>query len=243
MVKRRLFLAPHLDDAAISFGGTLLANRDGSGTGDKTLGVTIFSRSNYTKEGLSDVNLVTPIRQAEEKAAMSTIGVETLFLDFPESPLRGYAISDPLDYPRQIKPELDKDTVEKIAAQLLKLFPGFDEVLAPLAVGERAHVDHRLVRKAAVVVWEKKPACLFRLYEDVPYISEADRARVTALESIILEETLVDMEAKLCLIQRYESQPIESWKDFIRQAAGPFGVERTWAVKTPLSLARLGDFD
>src|SRR5271157_4591527 len=134
MTRRRLFVAPHLDDAAISFGGTLLADRaDGN---VRTVVAVVFSRSNYTKEGLSDAGTVTPIRQAEEKAVMSFLGAGTLFMDFPECPLRGYTISDPLDYPRRIRPELDAGLVEELAGRFDGLFKDFDEVLVPLAVGE-----------------------------------------------------------------------------------------------------------
>ena len=109
---KRLFIAPHLDDCAISFGGTLLAERERSAL---TEVVSVFSRSNYTKAGLGDAETVTPLRQAEERCAMGGVGVKTLFLDALECPLRGYTIDNSLDYPRFVRPELDEGLVEKLA--------------------------------------------------------------------------------------------------------------------------------
>jgi len=239
MAGGRLFLAPHLDDGAISFGGTLLADHDKQSAEIQAVVATVFSRSNYTSDGLGDVAVVTPIRQAEERAVMGSIGVGTLFLGFPECPLRGYTISDPLDYPKRIRPELDAGLVEKIAARFRPLFRNFREVLAPVALGDRGHVDHRLVRLAAPVAWKNTPGTIFRLYEDTPYIGKANRDRVSALEGVHLEETVIDLRVKVELVRGYGSQPIESWEGLIREAAGHPPTERTWAISGPDVLERL----
>lgn len=243
MEQKQLFVAPHLDDGAISFGGTLLAGQTKHPGEMRVVVATVFSRSNYTREGLGDAAVATPIRQAEEMAAMSSIGVATLFLGFPECPLRGYTISSPLDYPKEIKPELDKGLTESIAARLNDLFQDFDEVLIPLAIGSRCHVDHRIVREAAALSWTKQSHLRFRLYEDVPYIDEADRTRVSSLDGMIAKKTSIDLEAKLRLIRGYESQPIESWEDPIRRAAGQPPAEQTWEIKEPYVLEHLQEFD
>ena len=227
-IRRRLFVAPHLDDGAISVGGTLLATGRRATKEFRTVVATVFSRSNYTKEGLGDSAKVTPIRQAEEKKVMGAIGVDTIFLDFLECPLRGYTISDPLDYPKLIAPELDSGLVGKVAECLDNLFQDFDEVIIPLGVGGLAHVDHRIVRQAATIAREKNPNAICRAYEDVPYVSRADRDRVGSLDGFLAEETAIDLEAKLTLIRGYESQPINAWEYSIRQAAGQPSVERMW---------------
>ena len=236
---KRLFLAPHLDDAAVSFGGTLLAEFATAGACGTTVVATVFSRSNYTQAGLGDAARVTPIRQAEERTVMGSLGVRTLFLGFLECPLRGYTISDPLDYPKQIKPELDASTVPAIAARLVELFSGFDVVLAPLAVGKRGHVDHRIVRLAAAAAWQELPRVVLRLYEDAPYIGPEQRTRVSALDGFQLIETRVDLDAKLRLIHGYESQPVDAWAGLIRRMAGVPAAERIWSVDGPAALARL----
>ena len=86
MRTKRLFLAPHLDDGAISFGGTLLAERVKHPIEIRTVVATVFSHSNYTKEGLGDEAAVTPIRQSEERAIMKSLGVDTLFMGFSRMP-------------------------------------------------------------------------------------------------------------------------------------------------------------
>ena len=225
-----MFVAPHLDDGAISFGGTLLADREKSTGEIRTVVATVFSRSNYTKKGLGDSAKVTPIRQTEERAVMDSINVATLFMDFPECPLRGYTISEPLDYPKSINPELDVGFVEKVAECLDKLLKDCDDVVIPLAVGDLAHVDHQIVRQAATIAKISNPKVIFQVYEDVPYVSSEDRDRVGSLGGFRLEETAINLEAKLNLIRGYESQPIEAWEDFIRQAAGEPPVEIMWST-------------
>ena len=126
-----------------------------------------------------------------------------------------------------------------MAARLADLVGGFDEVLAPLAIGEQAHVDHRIVRGAAAAAWKRHPRLLLRLYEDVPYIGQVDRDRASGPAGLALTECPIDLPAKLRLIQGYASQPIESWEELIRRAAGHPSVERTWIVSGPDALGRL----
>ena len=233
MERKRLFVAPHLDDGAISFGGTLLAESAQRPRRMRTVVATVFSRSNYTRGGLGDAAVVTPIRQGEEKDVLGSLGVDSVFLGFPECPLRGYTISGPLDYPKRIRPELDADIVRKLAARLEELFRSSGEVLIPLAVGREAHVDHRIVRCAAAAAWRRASHLRVWLYEDAPYIGQANRDRVSALAGLALAEFPIDLEAKLKLIRGYASQPIESWEGLIRRTAGDPPVERTWTVSEP----------
>jgi LmbE family N-acetylglucosaminyl deacetylase len=237
--RRRLFLAPHLDDGAISHGGTLLAAQRAKPCKPYTVIATVFSRVNYTKEGLGDAAIVTPIRQNEERMVMGSIGVGTLFLGFSECPLRGYTISDPLDYPKRIKPELDQGSIPRISARLGELFAGYDEVLAPLAIGETAHVDHRIVHHAAVAAWRACPGIRLVFYEDLPYIGQDIRDLISAFDGLRAVTVPIDIEAKIRLIQGYASQPIAAWEDLIRRAAGDPPVERTWILEAPEVLARL----
>jgi LmbE family N-acetylglucosaminyl deacetylase len=239
MKTKRLLLVPHLDDGAVSLGGTLLADRTKHPNEIEDLVATVFSRSNFTKEGLGDEAVVTPIRQSEEQAVMRFVGAEALFLDFPECPLRGYTISDPLDYPKKIRAELDEGIVEKLASRIEELFREFGEVLLPLAIGNDAHVDHRIVRLAGSLAWQNNPDLRVGLYEDVPYIEEETRNRVSGLEGLEAKESPIDLQAKLELVRGYVSQPIESWEGLIRQAAGQPPVERTWLVGEPTCLGQL----
>ena len=228
---KRIFVAPHLDDGAISAGGTFLAERAQDADAVHTVVATVFSRSSYTRDGFGDALAVTATRQAEERAAMAAAGVDTLFLDFPECSLRGYTISHPLDYPKQIRSELDAGLEDEIAARFRELFQASDEVLVPLAAGDRRHVDHRLVRHAAVSVWETDRSTPIRFYEDIPYLDGETRASMGRLDGVVLEETPIDLEAKVHLTKGYTSQPIEAWEELIRSAAGQPPVERVWTLR------------
>lgn len=227
----RLFVAPHMDDGAIAFSGTLLSERDELAMAAHTVVATVFSESNYTKHGLGDSRTVTPIRQGEEQSTMESIGVDTLFMGFPEAPLRGYTISDPLDYPKQFNPEFDTGTVEKIARKLDEIFGDYDEVLLPLALGEPTHVDHRIVRKASLQAWANHPDLSVRIYEDIPYIEQKYLDLISSLDGAELIETPIDLDKKLELIRNYRSQPIDAWESIIRHKAGQPPVERTWTIR------------
>ena len=164
---------------------------------------------------------------------MRLAGADTTFLGFPEAPLRGHTIGNPLDYPRQIRHEFDAELVEKIAASLTPHFSDADEVLAPLATGGREHVDHLLVRKAATLAWKNNPHVLLRLYEDATYIDAEILNLISNMSGFLLQESPIDIEAKIRLLYGYRSQPIDRWERNFREAAGNPPVERTWMVSTP----------
>lgn len=234
----QLFIAPHLDDTAISCGGTLLAHKHDPVACRHMAAVTVFSRSNYTRDGLGAEEAVTRIRQREERTVLGRLGIVPVFLDVPECPLRGYTISDPLDYPKEVNAELDRDTGARIADLLVPLLASCETLLVPVATGPAAHVDHRLCRHAGLRAWTHSPRPNVVFYEDVPYVGAAERRRLNALRSLERHETKIDLEAKLELIRGYTSQPIDEWETNIRARAGRPPVERTWQVVTPQILAR-----
>jgi len=237
-----LFIAPHLDDTAISCGGTFLARKHGPEAFRHTVAVTVFSRSNYTRTGLGDEQAVTRIRQQEERTVLGRLGIEPLFLDMPECPLRGYTIRDPLDYPKAVKAELDRDTAVRIADLLVPLLADREAVLLPLAMGPRAHVDHRLCRQAAIRAWQRFPHLAVWFYEDVPYIGASERRQLNTFQGLERQDTRIDLEAKLELIRGYASQPIEEWEQNIRNRAGRPPVERSWRIVSPPILDRFTDW-
>ena len=54
-------------------------------------------------------------------------------------------------------------------------------------------------------------------------------------------ETPIDLQAKMALIRKYESQPIAALEQMIRDAAGDSPVERRWIVEDMSVLAVLGE--
>jgi LmbE family N-acetylglucosaminyl deacetylase len=188
-----LFLSPHPDDAALSCGGLieLLHVR-----GERVVIVSVYS-------GASDLDTLTPyqrealgfadaaahgaadepagpaeamaIRRREDVAYARFAGADPIFLDLPDAVFRGYVGDEGLMGPPRTD---DPAPVEALAAVLTRLRP--DSVYVPLAVG--GHVDHRLVRAAALAALGleagRPPArrrsgpgsdLETRFYEDFPY--------------------------------------------------------------------------
>gem|GEM_PF-2791077 len=241
MAPQRVYIGPHLDDVVISCGGTLHARCCSSDHSEPPLVVTVFSRSNYTREGLGNEREVTPLRQQEERTVLAELGIEPVFLDLPECPLRGYTIQDPLDYPKTLKPELDAKTVEQVAERLAPLLRNCAAVYLPLGLGTAAHVDHRLCRAAALRAQQRFPRIAVWFYEDVPYIVGPVREALKRLPNVEQQQTGIDLDAKLELIRGYRSQPIDAWENMIREQAGQPPVERTWRVQDSRVLTSLAD--
>jgi LmbE family N-acetylglucosaminyl deacetylase len=165
-----IVLSPHFDDAALCLGGTI-AHR--SVAGDRALVVDVFSARPPTS-GLSPFARFQHqqwgggepwlVREAEEMAAMSILGADHLWLDLPDAIYRGdlYASEEALF--GDVSPgDPAADPLAEVLSLVFERHPEAN-VYAPLAVG--GHVDHRLVRRAALAV---ASCVLVHLYEDVPY--------------------------------------------------------------------------
>lgn len=213
---RHIFVAPHLDDAALSCGGqiaqltaagvpvlvvTLCAGRPSSAAP-----LSPFARYLHQAWDLGD----DPVgrRREEDAAALQLLGCDGLHLDLLDAPYRmadygvdrGWrgvvAADDPL-----------LPTAETILAGLHEQQPGA-RLYVPLGVGN--HVDHQIVcsvgmdlRSAgADVVW----------YEDAPYAAKQpeDLALRLAVLPAQFTPTVVDITAelprKLRAIAAYHSQ-------------------------------------
>ncbi len=210
--KGLIVFSPHCDDAALSL-GALLASR----ARDTLITiVTIFSKSRYTiLDGLSKrATEVTRIRKAEDRFYARLIGAELAFLNLPEALLRGRDNAMELiiwrygEQERRLKKQL------KLAfARLIAGFTGA-KLFFPLGLGH--HIDHVLVRDAAIewLLEERRLANEVAFYEDLPYASIFNDLR-PALEFIRscgleTEARLFDvspyMEVKLRNLRAYRSQ-------------------------------------
>ena len=96
--KTALFISPHLDDAVFSCGGTMAKL---AANGWQTILCTVFTQSAVNPKGFAlecqlDKNLAPEVdymklRRAEDSCAAQILNVaETLHLNFPEAPHRGY---------------------------------------------------------------------------------------------------------------------------------------------------------
>lgn len=170
-----IYLAPHLDDVALSCGGQVY---DRIAAGERILIVTVMAGS--PPHATSSAYIASlherwelagdaaAERRAEDIAACAILGAEYLHLDVPDCIYR-------LD-PQHGTPLYNSDddifgdihsAEQALQAQIANRFralPAAAGVIAPFTVGH--HVDHLLVRAAAEEVWPRRQ---LTYYEDYPY--------------------------------------------------------------------------
>lgn len=181
-----LFLSPHLDDVAFSCGGLAALLHD---RGWRTVMATVFTRTVHPATGFAlacqlDKGLgpavdYMALRRAEDAEAARILGLEALYLDFPEAPHRGYESAPALFGPMNAGDTILKGLRPAFSALRAGLEPAL--VLAPQGLGD--HVDHRLVIQAVQDVFA--PATL-AFYRDTPYaIRNPDAPVRVGADSII----------------------------------------------------------
>ena len=240
-----LILSPHLDDAALSCGGTIAHAVQ---RGRRTLVLTLFAGDEPvpppTELGRRMVRgwrfppgRAMAGRRAEDEAACAALGALPLHWPQREAIHR-------LDHDRTaLYPSLESlfgepsphesDLLEALATGLAGL-PAAARVLAPLGVG--GHVDHRLTRTAAEA-WRGRD---LDYYEDYPYARAGEavaaalgaqggwRHTVEALEA-------EDLQRKCAAVASYRSQLRHLFADSRRMArelhghARSLGGERLWS--------------
>ena len=208
-----LFISPHLDDAAFSCGGTLaLLAREGW----QTVLATVFTRSVLDPVGFAlacqldkglspDVDYMA-LRRDEDQKAAKHLGVgETVWLDLPEAPHRGYGSA-----PELFTGTLKQDEVWRDVAGLLEdLLQAHDpEILfAPQALGN--HADHLQVVRA-VREQEASRGTQVAWYRDAPYATRNPWSRPSPLLPAGLSERTINiagtLEAKLAACAAYATQ-------------------------------------
>ena len=228
---RHIYLQPHFDDAALSCGGAI---RQQTRFGQRTLVITVFGGmppqdlqpSGFARQNSQIMSLpenpaaAVEARRAEDEAAISSLGADTLWLDYLDAIYRGspayYQGNEALFGPvNQGDHALDEE--------LGTLFLSFAEraplaaFYAPLGVGH--HVDHVLVCSAADRLAQRKVNVKF--YEDFPYVSLGN-----ALESR-QRELGIPMEYEMAEISgqiRDKEEAIALYKSQVPQL---FGTEDT----------------
>jgi LmbE family N-acetylglucosaminyl deacetylase len=194
-MSQHLFLSPHLDDVALSCGGTV-ARLVAEGAEVKV--INIFAGSPNPADPISEFahyqhtmwgnpQSAYETRRAEDAAAMACLGLEPIWLDFLDCIYRGqpeagrwYYISDP-DIFGQINPAEYGPALTIAAAVLDQVDPALAQpnFYAPLTVGH--HIDHQLAFLAAVQLQARGYPVHF--YEDYPYADRDECYLPEALES------------------------------------------------------------
>jgi LmbE family N-acetylglucosaminyl deacetylase len=240
-----IYLAPHLDDVALSCGGQV---SDRTKSGKHILIVTVMAGSPVlTTESEYIASLhdrwqlagdAAAERRAEDAAACAILGADYLHLDVPDciyrlSPEDGTPLyNSDFDIFGEIHPAEAK--LAEHVAQLFRALPAAGKIVAPLTVGH--HVDHLLVRAAAERVW---PAGLC-YYEDYPYAEQASAVTralgddLRAWRPEVQEITAAGLAAKCDAVWAYRSQMSTFFADRaamearIRGYLEQVGGERVW---------------
>lgn len=241
-----IFLAPHLDDAALSCGAQIAMQTRG---GARVLVVTVMAGdpaepdlSDYVRSLHDRWQLAADAaaqRRAEDVAACAILGADYLHLDVPDciyrtDPATGAPLylSDP-DIFGPVAPA-EAYLVEQLATAFAALPPA-DRVVAPLTVGH--HVDHLLVQESAAQTWENHRLCY---YEDYPYAQEpgAVAAVIDALpgrwQPQVVPVDAAALAAKIESILAFRSQLSTFFTDRadlewqVRGYAAQVGGERLW---------------
>lgn len=241
-----LYLAPHLDDAALSCGGQIYEK---TAAGQQVLIVTIMAgdppaetpHSDFIRELHGRWQLpagAEAIRRQEDEVACRLLGADFCHWSAPDCIYRTHPVTGELLYPAWADViggvhEAEADFIKELAAQMATL-PTADMVVAPLGAGH--HADHLITRQAAALCFG---ASLW-YYEDFPYVREA--GALTAVltphpdqwHAQTIPLPLIALAAKANAIAAYASQISTFFKDRLdlgqqlQTYADQVGVERLW---------------
>lgn len=239
-----IYLAPHLDDVALSCGGQIFEQ---GAAGRQLLIVTVmagpppagalspFAQFQHDKWGLS-AEVVVNSRQAEDRAACQLLGAAYEHWSFSDCIYRRhdqtnealYASEEAIFGPLH---EAERELMAQIAAKMVGL-PRSGRVFAPLAIGN--HVDHQLTRQAAEMAFGQR----LSYYEDYPY-----NQRLYPAGNLPPPPNLIPQlwplsrpatQARLAAIAAFQSQLVslfgnaQTMQHLVQQYLEQLGGERNW---------------
>jgi len=229
---RKVILAPHCDDAALSLGAALT---DGF-LGDEGQIVVVFSRSCYTKhmKGTAPLEETTKIRNQEEQAAAARIGCTVSFMGFDEPFARpGFARpADICDADRRPEDDPVYRDVRDAVMDLMSRETGL--VIGPLGYGN--HIDHRIITLCMREAARKACAAIPAFFEDLPYCPSRNIPKIQALLPTDTGwEPYVpymlrrgSLERKLKLLKIYESQMEPDYVEAVQRHWKVDGSDVVW---------------
>lgn len=226
--RRVVVIEPHMDDAALSVGGTMWQRRYDC----EFIIVTLVGISNFTTQGVIgreyfDSKTISQLRKDESEIFCRHIGGRHIAHHILEAPLRYSTDQWNLSWFRQHRksiyafvnhtagPGEHEEWASIIENTIIEQQP--DEVWMPLGLGY--HVDHELTRSACLALFAAKPelfkGIICKFYQDVPYAVIAPNHMNDILSTLRnagaqLEEERVDisavMDEKLQLLTLFRSQ-------------------------------------
>lgn len=211
--KKILFISPHMDDIALSCGGTLISHINQLndvrilsvfsefGSEDKNDFVrSILSNMDYNKSAGDSFGTV---RRREEMALSRLINTNIILGGFNDAAWRCCDSEEKLF---NLAP--DENLISAISSKLISINREFspDTIFVPKGLG--SHIDHIAARDAALKVFEKKKI-LF--YEDFPYCYNLPDIQVSKpihdqKLSMVRTDITPFIKWKIRLINCYKSQ-------------------------------------
>jgi LmbE family N-acetylglucosaminyl deacetylase len=220
---QRIYLSPHLDDAALSCGGRIYQERQAglpvlvvtlmAGDPPPEAAETSFVSALHARWGLDAHPNPVAARRAEDEAALSVLDAHGEHWGWPDCIYRRHPTTGEFLYhsethllgPVQL---IERGFIIGIARRLdtLPLAPG-GRVYTPMAVG--GHVDHRLVRQAAEA-W-RVPGGELVYYEDYPYVERPGALAAILGNGSVWRDEIVPLTeaataAKIAAVACYRSQ-------------------------------------
>jgi LmbE family N-acetylglucosaminyl deacetylase len=173
---RRIFLSPHLDDAALCAGG-LIYDQSNSGdevqiwtllsgipSGDQ---LTPYARVMHERWSTTTAEQTVRLRREEDQRAAEMLGATPVHLEHLDAIYRTTARGEPL-YGDPVGAPVhaeDEVLVEKIAEELRRRLLRDDEIMCLMGIGD--HADHVIARRAAEAM-----GAPLTYVADFPYVVE-----------------------------------------------------------------------
>ena len=222
---QRIYLSPHLDDAALSCGGRIYQERLADlpvlvvnvMAGDappeaSDMPTPILANLHSRWELEANPNPVAA-RRGEDQEAMSVLNADALHWEWPECVYRRSPRTGEFLYPAEESlwgspHSAEHDLPAQLARRLqgLPLAPG-GRVYVPLTVGD--HVDHHIVRKAAEIWGAPEGEIVY--YEEYPYAEHPEALSAVLgdgkgwrAETVWLDEEALNTKARA--VACYQSQ-------------------------------------
>ncbi len=217
--ERVVVLSPHLDDAALSLGATIATAVD---AGCETLIATFFTaqpngplsaaaQEFHARCHLDDSSAVAT-RVAEDLAARAVLRSDGVHLGLEECFYRqrgGLPVHAAESSIFESTPEDESDVLDKVTEGLREVIRTFEPDLVFLPLGVGNHIDHLLVRGAAMRMRHASRAARWLAYEELPYVLfERCKGYDAGLEgpSLQVETSAAAWPRKLEAIGCYTSQ-------------------------------------
>ena len=165
-----VYISPHFDDTAASCSGQILKQLD---QGESVLIVTVFSAATAHESAIAGNALKSILdykqRRKEDSTAMKRLGVDYLWLDYPEFLFRDQPPWARY-WPHYHSTPNNKILCDQLTRELqdICIRTNCADLILPLGVGQ--HMDHQVLFQAGITRQMKNQgSCRTRFYEEIPY--------------------------------------------------------------------------